>query len=78
MNPNGQWLWVQRQTGQNIGEAIADHLIRYSPADPNRELFFSIYGGKKCWESMRSAKCIEAGTSKVCGMSARAERQARA
>jgi glutathione synthase/RimK-type ligase-like ATP-grasp enzyme len=56
MNPNGQWLWVQQRTGQDIGEAIADELIRFAPADLNRELFFSVYNGKKCWESKRSAR----------------------
>lgn len=30
MNPNGQWYWVQKRTGQKIGKAIAEHLIRYS------------------------------------------------
>jgi glutathione synthase/RimK-type ligase-like ATP-grasp enzyme len=30
MNPNGQWLWVQNQTGQDIGKAIAEQLIRHS------------------------------------------------
>ena len=28
-NPNGQWLWVELETGQWISEAIADELTRY-------------------------------------------------
>ena len=30
MNPNGQWLWVQQRTGQQIAEAIAAYLIKCS------------------------------------------------
>ncbi len=30
MNPNGQWLWVENKTGQPIGRAIAEDLIRHS------------------------------------------------
>jgi glutathione synthase/RimK-type ligase-like ATP-grasp enzyme len=28
LNPNGQWLWVQEQTGLPIADAIADELLR--------------------------------------------------
>lgn len=28
MNPNGQWIWVQQRTGQDIALAIANELIR--------------------------------------------------
>lgn len=34
MNPNGQWLWVQHRTGQDIGAAIAAELIRHSSPSP--------------------------------------------
>lgn len=27
MNPNGQWAWVQKRTGQDIGRAVADLLL---------------------------------------------------
>jgi len=30
INPNGQWLWIERLTGMPISEAIADMLIRAS------------------------------------------------
>jgi len=30
LNPNGQWLWIERLTGMPISEAIADMLIRAS------------------------------------------------
>ncbi len=30
MNCNGQWLWVQERTGQQIGKAIANYLIQHS------------------------------------------------
>lgn len=33
MNPNGQWLWVQNQTNQDIGKAIADQLLTHSNSD---------------------------------------------
>jgi glutathione synthase/RimK-type ligase-like ATP-grasp enzyme len=29
-NCNGQWLWVQERTGQPIGKAIADELVRHA------------------------------------------------
>jgi len=29
LNPNGQWLWIQIDTGQDIASAIADQLICY-------------------------------------------------
>lgn len=32
-NPNGQWLWVELETGQRISEAIADELTRYEVGD---------------------------------------------
>ena len=32
MNCNGQWFWVQEKTGQDIGKAIAEDLIRHSRA----------------------------------------------
>ena len=28
-NPNGQWLWVEIETGMNISQAIAECLIRH-------------------------------------------------
>ena len=28
-NPNGQWLWIEEETGMKISEAIADALIRH-------------------------------------------------
>jgi len=28
LNPNGQWLWIERLTGQPISDAIADMLVR--------------------------------------------------
>lgn len=56
MNPNGQWAWVQQRTGQDIGEAIADQLIRFSPADLNVERSPLIVNGKKRWESIPSAR----------------------
>lgn len=33
-NPNGQWLWVEHQTGLKISETIADLLI--APSNPQR------------------------------------------
>jgi len=27
-NPNGQWLWIEQETGMKISEAIADTLVR--------------------------------------------------
>jgi D-alanine-D-alanine ligase-like ATP-grasp enzyme len=33
MNPNGQWLWVQERTGQNIASAVAEQLIQHSILD---------------------------------------------
>ena len=27
INPNGQWLWVQQRSGQDIGKAIANRLL---------------------------------------------------
>lgn len=28
-NPNGQWLWVELETGLKISEAIADYLMKF-------------------------------------------------
>lgn len=28
-NPNGQWLWIEQETGMDISKCIADTLIKY-------------------------------------------------
>lgn len=33
MNANGQWLWVQQRTGQDIGKAIAGQLLQHSKVE---------------------------------------------
>jgi hypothetical protein len=35
MNPNGQWLWVERLSGQPIGLAIASQLLQHSKVSQN-------------------------------------------
>jgi hypothetical protein len=31
INPNGQWAWIEQETGLRISEAIADSLLAYEP-----------------------------------------------
>jgi hypothetical protein len=52
-NCNGQWLWVQEKTGQDIGKAIADQLIRYSYLDYDLATFHNYWSDKKLWERVR-------------------------
>lgn len=35
VNPNGQWAWIEQETGQPIAAAIADALIGVEGACPN-------------------------------------------
>ncbi len=42
MNPNGQWLWVQQRTGQDIGKAIANELVRRQRAQGRSSEVFQI------------------------------------
>jgi hypothetical protein len=56
MNPNGQWLWVQSKTGQDIGEAIAGQLIRCSYLDYDLVRFHNYCSDKKLWERACSTR----------------------
>ena len=29
-NPNGQWLWIEQETGMPISQAIAEYLMKHS------------------------------------------------